>query len=860
MKINPPKRPLQFLRWFCREDYLEEIEGDLTEVFKKHSVTSPRKAKWKFCWSVIKYLRPEFISIFKATSPLNPIDMFHHNLLITYRNFLRYKSSFFINLIGLSSGLTAVLLIYLWVHDEMSFDKFHEKNDRLFQVMRHTPDPALGVETHGSNSVLLPSAIENEMPDVEYVLPVRPTPPGIISAEKEKVKASGWFVGKYFFNVFSYELLQGDYNTVLREKYAVVVSEELAFKLFGTIDNCVGKAIIWELDHFGGTHIISGVFKTPKENTSEKFDFLLTHELFLEKNRMDVSWDSNPIFTYLTLKPGVNIDEFNSKLNTFYHSKRETDSEMFIKRYSDQYLYGRYENGIVAGGRIDYVILFSIIALFILIIACINFMNLCTARASRRVKEVGIKKVIGALRRSLIVQHLSESMLMAILSLIVSVLMIITLLPQFNLITGKQMVLTLDWKLISGACIIVIFTGLVAGSYPAFYLSRYKPVDVLKGRQTTSSGELWARNGLVIFQFSVSILLIMAVAIVYTQLNFLQTKNLGYNKANTITFEIQGALSQNLESFLTEIRNIPGVVNASSVRGDITNINSTSWGHTWEGQTKTDEIKFTGATTNYNFIETLGISLKEGRSFSRDFGNEESTVILNEAAVETMQLANPVGKWMNLFGAKREIVGIVNDFHFQSMYEEIKPMFMICNPQYTDKVLVNIQAGAERETIAKLNRILHQFNPGVPFETTFLDDEYNALYVSEQRIAVLSKCFASIGVVISCLGLFGMAAFTAERRTKEIGIRKTLGASEWKIVQMLSRDFTAIVLLAVIVSLPTSYLLARSWLANFAYRIELEWWFFVGVGLVTILIAWFTIGIQTIKTARANPVDCLKRE
>jgi putative ABC transport system permease protein len=861
MKPHPPNRPLQFLRWFCREVYLEEIEGDLTEVFEKQAEISTRKAKWRFTWSVIKYLRPEFMKLFRTGHPINPIDMFHHNFLITYRNFLRYKSSFIINLIGLSTGLASLLMIYLWVYDEMSFDKFHKKDDRLFQVMRNTPAPGNSIETHGSNSVLLPPALTAEMPEVEYVVPLRPAPAGIVSADKERVKATGWFVGKDFFNLFSYELLQGNPDQVFHDKYNVVISDELAYKLFGAIDNCVGKTMLWNLDHFGGTHIVSGVFKTPRQNVSDKFDFLITHELFLEKNRMDVNWDSNPILTCLTLKPGVALADFNNKLNHFYHSKRGADADhMFLKRYSDQYLYGRYENGKPAGGRIDYVILFSIIALFILIIACINFMNLCTARASRRFKEVGIKKAVGALRRTLIVQHLSESMFMAILSLITAVFLVIILLPQFNLLTGKHIVLVPEWKLMLGALIIVVFTGLISGSYPAFYLSKFKPVDVLKGRLTTSSSELWVRNGLVVFQFSISILLIVAVAIVYWQLDFVQTKNLGYNKANTVAFEKPGNLTQQLESFLSEAKNIHGVVNASSGQGSVTDITSTSWGHSWEGQINTDEVKFSGVTVNYEYIETLGIQIKEGRSFSRDFGKEESTVILNEAAIEAMQITDPVGKWMNLFGTKREIIGIVKDFHFQSMYEEIKPIFMLCNPTYTNTILVKIQSGTGQETMASLEKLFHRYNPGVPFEIKFLDDSYQALYVSEQRIAGLSKYFASIAIVISCLGLFGMAAFTAERRTKEIGIRKTLGASEWGIVRMLSRDFTIIVLIAIVISLPISYFLAKLWLANFAYRIHPEWWFFLGAGLIALVVAWLTIGMQTIKAAHVNPAECLKSE
>ena len=864
--MQPPQRALKFLRWFCREDCIEEIEGDLTEIFEKQHEESPSKAKRKFAWSVIKYFRPEFIKSFGTNYHVNPIDMFRHNFLITYRNFLRYKSSFFINLIGLSTGLASVLLIYLWVYDELLFDKFHEKDNQLFQVLRNIPGASNNIETHGSNSTLLPPALAAEMPDIEYVVPMRSVPPGIVSAGKKSVKATGMFAGKDFFNIFSYKIIQGNKDHVLDDKYAIIISDELAAKLFGSLESRFGKAIIWDMDNYGGTYIVSGIFENPHHNSSEKFDFLVTHEAFLEKNRMDNSWDSNPISVCLTLKPGVDVDDFNRKINNFYQSKRKGDpnwntDSMFLQRYSDRYLFNHFENGQQAGGRIDYVILFSIIGLFILAIACINFMNLSTARASRRLKEVGVKKAIGVLRKTLIFQHLGESMMMAILALITGVILVFLLLPKFNLITGKQLTLGFTWNLLCGALTITFFTGLISGGYPAFYLSGFRPVEVLKNKLSTSIGELWVRKGLVVFQFSISILLIVAVVIIYLQMNFVQSKNLGYKKDNVLTFERQGKLNQGLESFMSEVKNINGVINVSSVSGSVTNINSTSWGHTWEGQlVDAPVVEFSGVNVNYDFIETLSIEMTKGRSFSKDFGSEESKVILNEAAVEAMQLADPIGKWIQLFGMKREIIGVVKDFHFQSMYEEIKPIFMVCNPEYTNTVIVKIQSEAQRTTISKLENLYHRHNPGIPFEIQFLDDQYQALYVAEQRVASLSKYFAIIAIVISCLGLFGLAAFTAERRTKEIGIRKILGCSELRIIRMLSADFTRMVLIAIIIALPVSYFIAKYWLGGFAYRVDLEWWFFIGAGLMALLIAWFTVGIQTIKAARINPAQTLKEE
>ena len=860
MKWQPPKCALQFLHWFCREDYLEEIEGDLIEIFERDLKKSPVRARRNFILNVIRCFRPRFIKAFMAQGHINRATMFNHNLLVTYRNFLRYKSSFFINLLGLSTGLAAALLIYLWSYHEMSVDKFHEGGYRLFQILRNVPNASNILETHESNSVLLPPALEAEMPEIEYAVPVRTTPPDIVSNNEKHVKATGWFVGEDFFNVFSYRLIEGIKSQVVQDKYAAVISDELAFKIFGTINDCVGKSIEWD----GSTLIISGIFEKPGKKSSADFDFLLTHQLFLEKSKMEVNWNSNPIMVYVTLKPEIEAELFSEKLNTFYKSKRMDEAEnssMFLQRYSDRYLYNRFENGKQAGGRIDYVKLFSIIALFILVIASINFMNLSTARASRRLKEVGIKKAIGARRRTLILQHLGESISMAIFAFMVAIFLVFLLLPQFNVITGKQLTFLPEWKFISGVLVIVFITGLISGSYPAFYLSGFKPVEVLKGKLRVTRGELWIRKGLVVFQFSISILLIIAVGIIYLQMDFVQSRNLGYKKENVVSFEKQGKLNESLESFLARAKNIPGVVNASTMRESVTSINSTSWGHSWEGrQQDAAEVEFSGVNVNYDFFETLGIEIKEGRSFSRDFGKEESTVILNESAIEAMGLVDPIGKWIELFNTKREIVGIAKDFHFQSMYEKINPLFILCMPRYTDKIIVKIQPGAERETIARLESLIEDYHPGVPFEFTFLDDEYHALYLSEQRTGRLSTYFASIAILISCLGLFGLAAFMAERRTKEIGIRKILGCSELMIIQLLSRDFTIMVLMAIAIALPVGYLFSRNWLDSFAYHIDLKWWYFMGAGVVALLITWITVGVQTIKAARTNPATCIRNE
>jgi len=789
--------------------------------------------------------------------------MFRHNLLIIFRNFKRNKSSFLINLIGLSTGLACALLIYLWVNDELHVDKFHVKDKQLFQIMNNAINHDGRILTFEWTPGPLANALTEEMPEVEYAVPVQSSfsrKEGILSVGDKYIKALEQYAGEDFFNVFSYHLIQGEKSKVLKDKNALVISDELATKLFHSTKNVIGKTVEWKKDKFSGTYLISGVFKSPPPNSTAQFDLLFTYQLCREIEPSVNSWQSGNPCTYVILKKGTNIDQFNEKITGLIGRKtNDKTSTLFTRRYSDKYLYGNYENGIQSGGRIVYVRLFSIIALFILVIACINFMNLSTAKASRRMKEVGVKKAVGANRNALMIQYLGESLLMTFLSLLIAILLVWLLLPQFNEITGKHLALNFNGNLILSVLGITLFTGLISGSYPAIYLSSFNPATILKGKMKTSISELLARKGLVIFQFIISIILIVSVLVVYKQITFIQSKNLGFDKDNIISFKKEGRLEESLETFLYEVKNIPGVISASNYHPNLTiNLTGTHWVN-WQGKNPEDKVSFKYLFAGYDFIETLGIELKEGRSFSREFSTDDSKIIFNETAIKSMGLANPVGQTINLWGKNKQIVGVVKDFHFESLYENLKPCFLLFSPN-EDNIIVKIKAGMERETIARLQKFYKAYNMGLPFDFKFLDDEYQAFYESENRVAVLSRYFAGIAIIISCLGLFGLAAFTAERRTKEIGVRKVLGSSVPRIMFLLSGDFTKIVLASMLISLPVSFFITNHWLDSFAYRIDLNLWYFFSAGILTLLIAWITVGVQAIKAALVNPVEALRYE
>ncbi|MCK5104165.1 MAG: FtsX-like permease family protein, partial [Cyclobacteriaceae bacterium] len=508
-----------------------------------------------------------------------------------------------------------------------------------------------------------------------------------------------------------------------------------------------------------------------------------------------------------------------------------------------------------------YIYIFSVIAMFILLIACINFMNLSTARASRRAREVGVKKAIGAQKGSLVWQYLGESTLITLLSLALALLFVALFLPEFNEITGKQITLDLTPNLILTILSIALLTGLVSGSYPALYLSSFKAIVVLKGELRGSLGELWARRGLVVFQFALSVILIVSVLVVYKQVEFVQNKNLGYDKDNLIMFSLEGNAYNNKETFLNELRRIPGVTSVSSVGHRLLGRNSNTSGLEWQGKNPDDRILFENVRVNYDLLETLEVEMLEGRSFSREYSTDTTKIIINEAAMRVMNLENPIGEHIKLWDEfDLEIIGIVKDFHFQSLHSEVNPLFFWLHPEDTWYVVLRIDGGREKETIDRLNNFYTDYNPGFTFDFHFLDDEYAKQYAAEQRVAALSRYFAGIAILISCLGLFGLAAFTTERRLKEIGIRKILGSSDFQIVRLLSNEFSKMVLVAIVIALPCSYYLVRNWIDKFAYRISLEWWFFIGAGALALLVVWFTVGLQTLKAARVNPAKCLRDE
>jgi len=806
--------------------------------------------------------------------------MLKKNFSTAWRRLVKDRQFTLLNIIGLSTGLACTILIYSWTTDELQVDKYNTKDSQLYQVLLNSASGDGHETTTGDHTPgLLAATLLKEMPEVtastSIIAPSWHDKKGILTTGQATATTNAWFVGKDFFDVFSLPLIAGDKAGVLRSNNDIVISTDLALQLFGTTADIIGKSLEWNHSGYSGLYRISGIFQKPPANATMQFDLAFKYDLFLDKNPKLLKWTNNDPSTYLILDNNADITAFNKKIAGMIKEKvGKSNSTLFAQRYSDRYLHGVYDNGQPAGGRIEYVRLFSIIAIFILVIACINFMNLSTAKAAGRIKEAGIKKIIGASRSSLIAQYLAESLLLAGIAALLAIGLAALVLPQFDHITGKQLRLPLNSTFIGTLIAITAITGIVSGSYPAFYLSAFKPVASLSGKHPGSAREGFIRKGLVVFQFTLSTLLIVSVLVVYRQMELVQTKNLGYTRANLLYFNKGGKVSDSSADYapggkyeasllhlVQQVKNTPGVLAAANFGHNITNRDGGTSDVSWPGKDPDVRIDFTDLSIGYDFIETAGIKIAAGRCYSRSYGSENNAIIFNQAAIDVMGLKDPIGKTVRLWGTDRQIIGVVENFNFQSLHESIKPCFfdLGVNP-WTSNIMVRLAPGAQQETIGRLQALYKAQSDGMPFEYTFLDDDYQHLYAAENRVAALSKYFAGLAILISCLGLFGLAAFTAQRRQKEIGIRKVIGAGVNNIVLLLSKDFLQLVAFALAIAFPLAAWGTTRWLHSFAYRIPLKADLFLLTAVAIVGITGLSISLQCVKAALANPIRALSSE
>jgi len=788
-----------------------------------------------------------------------------HSLVIALRNFKRYRSSFLINIVGLTSGMICILLSFLWVNDELKIDRFHENSDQLYEVMKNIHFD-YQIKTDNYTPYQLASGLKSEMPEVNaaatfYDFSGEDFPKGVLSNDEKQFILTPALISADFFKVFSFEAITGNRTEPALGTGDILLSETAAAQLFKTKEEAVGNILKWKHNVFEGAFQVVGVVKDAPENSTMQFDVIFSFEVLRNVSGGLNEWYSSIGQTFLLLADGTNIDRFNDKIIDYLGTKHELTSNitLFVRKFSDRYLYGRYSNGIQDGGRIFYVKVLSLIAIGVMLIACINFMNLTTAQASQRMKEVGIMKTLGSGRKNLIARFISEAMILTLISSVIALMVVWIVLPQFNEIVGKQLSLfQIGTREILVMTVVTILTGFLSGSYPAFYLTRLTPAVAMRG-YTSSLKDLWVRRGLVITQFTVSIIFIIGFLVTNRQIQYALSKDLGYNRENVIRFHWTGKFDNTYDTFMAELRDMTGVLSCTSIDGSILVDISTNGNFHWGDNQKEGSNSLPSPSVGYDFIRTMGMDIIEGREFSSEFDPklEMNRVLVNEEALKAMGLKDPIGKKVGYADGEKEIIGVVRNFHYGSLHDPLQPLFFRFFPDGRD-VLVRVDSESQSGVIEKIKILYRQFNSEYPFDFTFLDDEYQALYTSEKRVADLSKYFTLFAVVISSLGLFGLAQFTIQRRFKEISIRKTYGANKWNIMFMLSRDYMRSVIIAIGISLPLGYWILSNWLASFQYRMELEWWFFFLAGFIALAISWLTIAGQTLRAARISPISGLR--
>jgi len=789
--------------------------------------------------------------------------MFKNYFKTALRNLWRNKAFSLINILGLALGMACSLLIMLWVNDESSVDAFHKNGTQLYSVYERQNHDGQWSAFHGSPGVMA-DEMKRVLPEVQYATNYAWNELCTFEANNKIIKENGNHAGQDFFKMFSYPLLEGNAITALKTPSDIAISKKMAEDFFGSPAEAIGKTIRYQNKN---DFKITAVFDNISRNSTAQFDYILNWQSFLENNSWAKEWTNNGPACYIMLRQGTDAKAFETRIVRFLdnYNKDQTPNDYIrlgIERYGDIYLHSDFKDGQLSGGRIQYVQLFSIVAIFILLIACINFMNLTTARSVKRAKEIGVRKVVGALRSSLIRQFIGEALLVVTLAVCFAVLIVTFALPQFNTLTQKQIVLPFDqanfWMSIAG---LILITGFISGSYPALYLSAFNPVRVLKGTVKFSNASLWFRRGLVVFQFMLSIILIIGTIVIRKQVDYVQSANLGYDRENLIYIPLEGDLTGKYELFKNKALGMPGIKVITRISQNPTQIENGTGGIQWEGKDPNSGVEFTWAAAGYDFTRTMHAQMVQGRDFSKDFATDSVGYIVNETALKIIGYKNPIGKPFTMWERPGTIIGVIKDFHFNSMHEPINPMVIRLGENLEwGAALVRTEPGKTKEALASLQKICKELNPQFPFTYQFSDEEYQKLYKSEQVVSQLSDYFAFLAILISCLGLLGLVMFTAEQRTKEFGIRKVLGASAGTLFSLLSKEFLLLVFIAMLIASPLAWLAMNNWLQDYAYRIDVTWWMFVIAGILAILIALITVSFQAIKVAVANPVESLRTE
>jgi predicted permease len=789
----------------------------------------------------------------------------------TFRNLWKNKGYSFLNIFGLAISIACAGLIFLWVEDEVNWDNNNIKKDNLY-VARVNAVLDAGIWTHWSTPGIMAPSMQQEIPGIANTCRTSEGDTRLLFSIGDKpVYASGKYAEPSLFSMFTLPFVQGNAKTAFSQLHSLVITEKTAKKFFGDDKNIVGKTV--RVDN-KQDYVITGVLKDIPENSSLQFEWAAPFEIWYQQSPWAWKWENNCVTTYAELKPGINVNTVNKQLYNFVQQKAPTSNgHVLLFVMNNWHLHDQFENGKpTGGGRIEYVRLFSVIAWIILLIACINFMNLATARSEKRAREVGVRKVLGAGKKGLVIQFIGEALMMAAFAAIAAVIIMLLVSPLFNTLVQKNLSLQLSSPLhLSALLIITLVCGLLAGSYPSLYLSSFNPINVLKGLKIKTGSAAFIRKGLVVFQFSISIILIIVTIIIYQQIQHIKNRSLGFNKNNLIEISMQGDMAKHFDAIKQDLINTGAIENVAISDHTIIDGGNNTDGLSWQGKTPGNKILVSWRDVSPEFFSVSNIKILEGRNFaitdSVNFDNSSlrPNVIITQSLANLMGKSSAIGKTVfdeNDTVLHATVVGVVNDYVYGDMYGKPDPVMFACTPpRFANTMYVRIKPQANvQQALTKMEAVMKKDNPLYPFEYRFVDDRFNEMFLSEALISKLSSVFATLAIIISCLGLFGLAAYTAERRTKEIGVRKVLGASVTGITILLSKDFIKLVSISCLVAFPVAWWIMHDWLHNYQYRITISWWIFLAAGILAILIALITISFQSVKAAIANPVKSLRTE
>jgi ABC-type antimicrobial peptide transport system permease subunit len=793
--------------------------------------------------------------------------MFRNYLKTALRNMQRNKLFTGLNIFGLATGLASSILIFLWVKDEMSYDRFNPNAARIFRLSARVKD----IET-----VVIPPAFttyaKNEIPGIKNATRLVSLAKIITVGTKKFDEKQMYYADSNFLRIFNYPLLRGSSTGALSAPNTVVLTEATAIKYFGGVDQAMGQSIYIDNDIKGSTLQVTGILKNIPTNSHLHFDLLLPIQNWNNQVTDPQPWRYFDSYVYLQLADAIQptpayLEALQRQLNAI-RNKSITGTEavpaiVSLQPLTDIHLYSHFQQDVDGQGNVQYVRIFILVALFIIFIACINFMNLATALSGARAKEVGLRKTIGALRRQLVFQFMGESLLLALISLSVALLFVRLALPYFNALASKSIALRLsDIRLIGQVLTITVLAGLLAGSYPAFYISAFNVIKILKGTRSSDSKSTFLRNGLVVLQFSISVALIISTFVIYNQLHYLHNRDIGFNRENLLYIPMPevGDLRNNADALKSALDGSPNIGNYTIV-GDLPTNLSASAPLTWRGMQTGSLVICDRFNVDENFTRTFGVRMAAGRFYSHEFRENDSEYVVNETAVRTMQMdpLSAIGKKITVRGQEGAIIGVVKDFNFKPVFQPIEPL-VIRHRAQGDYLVIHTASGSIQTTLATARECFKKVYGNNPFSYGFVDQDLDHLYTAETRMSSIFNIFSILSIFLSCLGLFGLATFSTQRRAKEIGVRKVLGASEKALVLLLTKEFLQLVGLSLLIAFPIASWAMHQWLREFAYRTDINAWIFIMAGGAALLTAFLTVSYQTIRSALANPVDALKSE